>query len=81
MTIRKTEKIRRTKKFAQCSMYSLFCFVNIYFPSFEDVLYLFLDSGIDKGGLSSPNELKDHPSEKMKSKKKFVGGGGGAMTR
>ena len=80
MAIRKTKKIRQTKKCAQCSMYSLFCFVNIYFPSFEDVLfYLFLDSGVDKGGkgrLSSPNELKDHPSEKMKSKKKFGGGGG-----
>ena len=40
MTIRKTKNIRQTKKCAQCSMYSLFCFVNIYFPSFEDVLFL-----------------------------------------
>ena len=34
-----------------------------------------VDKGGGKGGLSPPNELKDHPCEKMKSEEKLRGGG------
>ena len=34
-----------------------------------------VSSGVDKGGLSPSNELKDHPCERMKSEEKLRGGG------
>ena len=66
-------------------MIEFFCAVRPFFLC-EEIIYIRIFSGVGKGGKGEggggaqpPNELKDHPSEKMKSKKKL--GGGGAMTR
>ena len=52
------------------------CFCGSLIRISQSCQILTIRSGVDKGGLSPPNELKDHPCEKMKSEEKL---GGGAM--